>query len=63
MTTDSSKLIDRIGGSASVARLCCVSSQAVSKWRRDGIPPARLMFLKLAVPHVFDEPQEPQKAS
>jgi len=38
-------LIDTLGGTVEVARLCHVSSQAVSKWRREGIPAARLMFL------------------
>lgn len=38
-------LIDKLGGTAEVARLCRVSSQAVSKWRREGIPEARRMYL------------------
>lgn len=52
---DHSRLIDRLGGTAEVARLCQVSSQAVSKWRNDGIPPARIMYLRLAKKDVFDE--------
>lgn len=43
-----SRLIDELGGTVEVARLCQVSSQAVSKWRNDGIPQARLMYLRLA---------------
>lgn len=50
---DHSKLIDMLGGTVEVARLCQVSSQAVSKWRNEGIPHARLMYLKLARPEVF----------
>lgn len=52
---DHSKLIDRLGGTVEVARLCQVSSQAVSKWRNDGIPPARIMYLRLAKKDVFAE--------
>lgn len=42
-----SNLIDKLGGTSEVARLCRVSSQAVSKWKREGIPQARLMYLNL----------------
>lgn len=38
-------MIEKLGGTAAVARLCRVSSQAVSKWRRQGIPAARGMYL------------------
>ena len=48
-----SQVIDRLGGNKSVADLCDISSQAVSQWRTDGIPPARLMFLKVVRPDVF----------
>jgi len=48
-----SVVIDQLGGSGVVAKLCNVRSQAVSQWRKDGIPDARLMFLKLARPEVF----------
>ena len=50
---DHSKLIDELGGTVKVAQLCQVSSQAVSKWRREGIPDARLMFLKAVYPERF----------
>jgi len=50
-----SELIDALGGTAAVARLCCVSPQAVSKWRNSGIPPARLMYLQLAYRDVCSE--------
>jgi hypothetical protein len=48
-----SAVIDALGGSGDVARLCRVSSQAVSYWRRAGIPPARRMFLQLLRPDAF----------
>ena len=49
-----SVIIDKLGGTSKVAELCRVSSQAVSKWRREGIPPARRMFLELVLPEAFD---------
>lgn len=48
-----SNLIDELGGTSEVARLCNVESQAVSKWRRCGIPPARLQFLQAMFPEMF----------
>lgn len=53
---DASHIIDQLGGTAEVARLCHVSTQAVSKWRRDGIPAARRMFLFERFP-ALREPQ------
>lgn len=50
---DNSNIIDKFGGTNEVARLCDVSPQAVSQWRNDGIPNARLMYLKLLRPDVF----------
>lgn len=49
----SSQIIDALGGTAEVARLCEVEMAAVSQWRHNGIPSARLMFLKLARPDLF----------
>lgn len=54
-----SKIIDRIGGTADCARICAVSSQAVSKWRREGIPEARLMYLRLRCPEAFVDSDQP----
>ena len=56
-------LIDELGGTVEVARLCQVSSQAVSKWRNDGIPPARLMYLRLACKDVFEAWEARQRAA
>ena len=52
---DANTIINRLGGTQAAADLCRISKGAVSQWRRDGIPEARLMFLKLARPDVFDE--------
>lgn len=51
-------VIDAIGGTAETARLCNIEPQAVSQWRRNGIPPARLMYLKLLRPDVFEGEQK-----
>lgn len=50
---DSNIIIDELGGTNAVADLCHVTKGAVSQWRNDGIPEARLMYLKLARPDVF----------
>lgn len=55
MTHPDSELIDKAGGTGRIAKLCFVSSQAVSQWRRCGIPDARRMFLALKVPAIFGE--------
>lgn len=36
-----------MGGTGVVARICSVTSQAVSKWKREGAPKDRLDFLRL----------------
>jgi hypothetical protein len=48
-----SQIIDALGGTAETAQLCEVSSPAVSQWRGQGIPKARLKFLRLARPDIF----------
>lgn len=38
-------LIDKLGGTAEVAKIFDISSQAVSKWRQSGIPDDKLIRL------------------
>jgi hypothetical protein len=52
-----SEIIERLGGTAAVARLCQVAQPSVSDWKKTGIPRARLMFLKLAKPEAFGSPK------
>ena len=52
-SNESNEIIDAIGGTSKVAELCNVTIGAVSQWRTNGIPQARLMFLKLSRPDVF----------
>jgi hypothetical protein len=48
------QVIDALGGTGAVAKLCEVSSQAVTQWRRAGIPRARLMYLRAVRPAAFE---------
>lgn len=52
---DAQTIISRLGGTAKTAELCQITPGAVSQWLHSGIPPARLMFLRLARPDVFEE--------
>lgn len=45
--------IDRLGGTATVARLCGVRMATVSCWRKRGIPRGWLAFLRSIRPDVF----------
>lgn len=51
-----SEKIDQLGGTAAVARMFNIAQPSVTKWRKEGIPDARLMYLKLARPDLF-QPQ------
>jgi hypothetical protein len=50
---DPNIIIDALGGTGSVAELCEVTPGGVSQWRTDGIPRARLLYLKAKRPKVF----------
>lgn len=50
---DANKIIDALGGTAAVAKLCKVKPPSVSEWRTNGIPDARLQFLEVVRPDVF----------
>ncbi len=55
MKSDAKKIIMEFGGAATVASLCEVSKQAVYQWRDTGkIPRARVLFLQLLRPDLFD---------
>ena len=56
-----STLIDLLGGNKQVAAACRVSSQAVSKWRNEGIPPARLMYVQAVYSEAFRQWAEGQE--
>lgn len=48
-----SEIIDRLGGTTEVARICRIKPPSVSEWRATGIPPARRQFLELLRPEAF----------
>lgn len=52
---DTKTIIKKLGGGVKTAALCEITPAAVSQWIGNGIPPARLMFLKLARPEVFED--------
>lgn len=58
-----SEIIDRLGGTAAVARLCKVKSPSVTGWRSNGIPSARRQFLELLRPDVFGQAPEKGEAA
>lgn len=49
----SSEIIDAMGGTSLVAKLFNITTGAVSQWREDGIPEARLFSIKLIRPDLF----------
>jgi len=55
MKITDNEIIEALGGSTAVAELCEVTVGAVSQWRTDGIPKARLMYLKVVRPDVFQK--------
>lgn len=48
-----SEIIDRLGGTTEVARICQIKPPSVSEWRSTGIPPARRQYLELLRPDAF----------
>ena len=48
------RIIDSFGGTVALARLCECEPQAVSQWRKTGIPKARRQFLRAIRPDLFD---------
>ena len=46
MNIHATQAIKAIGGTAVVARLCQVTMPSVSDWKKEGIPRARMLFLR-----------------
>lgn len=53
MSAEHSQVIDKFGGTTAVAAICEVTPQAVSKWKRHGIPKSRIKYLRLLRPENF----------
>lgn len=47
------QVVQRLGGPSEVARLNGITPSAVSQWVTNGIPKARLLYLKAIRPDVF----------
>jgi len=60
---DTNQIIDKLGGTLEVSKVCSVTLGAVSQWRKNGIPPARLMYLRLLRPEVFENQKEEKRAA
>lgn len=48
MNSHAIQVIDALGGTAEVARMFEVRMPSVSDWKREGIPSARMMYLRAA---------------
>ena len=46
-------IINELGGTGKLAALCEVSSQAVSQWKKNGIPKAQRKYLQSIRPELF----------
>lgn len=57
------EIIDALGGTSKVSEMCEVTTGAVSQWRDDGIPKARLMYLRLLRPDVFKDDAKTREAA
>lgn len=55
---NATEIIRKLGGPARAAVLFEISIQAVSQWQQNGIPKARLQYLRLARPDVFTDSAE-----
>lgn len=55
-------VIDRLGGTTAVAKICDCKPPSVAEWRTNGIPKARLQFLKVVHPEAFADIATPQPA-
>lgn len=47
------RVIDALGGTNAVARLCGIKSPSVSSWKKNGIPHSWVRFLSLLRPDLF----------
>lgn len=51
-------VIDRLGGTSAVARIFDIRPSSVHQWRIDGLPKARLQYLKVAFPKILKSIEE-----
>ena len=53
-----SHLIDLLGGTAALAKVFNISLPAVSKWRTEGIPDGRMMYLEIKYKNIIKKFRE-----
>lgn len=51
--TEARRVIELLGGTTKVARLCRVKPPSVTDWKKTGLPSARRQYLELLRPDVF----------
>lgn len=56
---NANQIIDALGGTSEVARLCELTTGAVSQWRTGEVPKPWLKYLRLARPEVFQKLEQP----
>ena len=57
------QIIDALGGVSKTALICNIKPSSVFEWKSRGIPQARMMFLKLFRPDIFDSAIKKPEAS
>ena len=50
---EANRVIDALGGTMAVARICQIKPPSVCGWRKHGIPRAREQYLRLLKPSAF----------
>ncbi len=53
MNEEANTIIDSLGGTGAVAKMCEVTTGAVSQWRNNGLPKTQRKFLMAIRPDVF----------
>lgn len=60
--TEAIRVIDNLGGTAAVAKLCDLRSPSVSEWKRNGIPKGWRAFLLAEHPEAFEAVRRRKRA-
>lgn len=54
--TYANEIIDSLGGTGCVSRICDVKDASVSEWRKSGMPKGRFMFLSEKYKRLVKQP-------
>lgn len=60
---DTKTIIQRLGGTTAVSRICGITAASVSEWMQPGrgIPQAREQYLRLLRPEAFKPARKPHR--